>query len=151
MAELDKLDLKILNILLAKGNIGYKEMAKEIGTTMGTVHNRIKALQAEKVLNGFKPVIDSKQLGFEISVIISITIKGGHLEDVEKKYARHKNVCCVYDTTGGFDSMIIAKFRKTSELNAFVKRLMAEDFVERTNTNLVLNIVKESSTPFPLD
>ncbi len=151
MDKVDDFDKKLLNLLIEDGEIKYKEIAKQLSTTIGTVHNRIKALQEEKILNGFIPIIDHKALGYDIIVIINVTIRGGHLEQIEKKYSKHKNVCCVYDVTGGADSIIIAKFRKTSELNDFVKKLMAEDFVERTNTNLILNVVKEAVNPFPIE
>lgn len=151
MEKIDAFDKRLLNLLIEGGNIRYKEIAQKLDTTIGTVHNRIKALENSHILKGFIPSLDHKQLGYDIVVLINITIKGGHLEQVEKKYSRHKNVCCVYDVTGGFDSLIIAKFKKTSELNEFVKKLMAEDFVERTNTNLVLNVVKETMNPFPVE
>ncbi|MFH1697422.1 MAG: Lrp/AsnC family transcriptional regulator [Candidatus Diapherotrites archaeon] len=147
----DAFDRKLLNLLIEKGSLRYKDAAKTLGTTMGTVHNRIKSLRKEKILRGFIPDIDHKLLGYDITVIIHAAIKGGHLEEVEKKYSAHKNVCCVYDVTGDADSVIIAKFRNTRELNAFVKKLMAEPFVERTATNLVLEIVKENLNPFPVE
>lgn len=151
MAEIDDFDKKLLNLLIEDGEIRYKEIAKELNSTIGTVHNRIKALKDSGVLGKFIPVIDHKKLGYDIVVLINITIKGGHLEEIEKKYSKQKNVCCVYDVTGGSDSVIIAKFRKTSELNSFVKKLMAESFVERTSTNLILNVVKEAVNPFPIE
>ncbi len=151
MREVDGFDRKLLNLLIEYGNLKYGKIAQKLDTTIGTVHNRIKALEGEKILNGFIPVVDNQKLGYGIVVVINVIIKGGHVEEIEKKYSKHKNVCCVYDVTGNFDSMIIAKFRKTSELNAFVKKLMAEDFVERTTTNLVLNVVKENINPFPVE
>ena len=151
MDKIDDFDRKILNLLIEDGNARYKEIANSLGTTIGTVHNRVKSLRERKILNGFVPVIDHKKLGYDIMVMINVLIKGGHLEDIEKKYSKHKNVCGVYDVTGDYDSIIIAKFKKTSEINAFVKKLMAEDFVERTTTNLILNAVKESANPFPVE
>lgn len=60
-------------------------------------------------------------------------------------------MCSVYDTTGDFDSLIIAKFKNTNELNSFVKKLLAEEFVERTNTSLILNVVKDETSPNPVE
>lgn len=151
MPDVDDFDRKLLNLLIEEGSLRYKDAAKKLGTTMGTVHNRIKALRKEKILRGFIPSIDHKKLGYDIVVIIHATIKGGHLEEVEKKYSAHKNVCCVYDVTGEADCMLIAKFKRTNELNKFVKKLMAEPFVERTTTNLVLEVVKENLNPFPVE
>ena len=49
----------------------------------------------------------------------------------------------VYDVTGTTDAMILAKFKTRRELNNFVKRILRMPFVERTNTRVVLNTIKE--------
>ncbi|MDO8627671.1 MAG: Lrp/AsnC family transcriptional regulator, partial [Candidatus Diapherotrites archaeon] len=149
--RMDKFDVKILNLLLEENNLKYKEIAKKLGTTIATVHNRIKKMEDEKVLLGFAPVIDSKKTGYDINALINVEIKGGHLEKLEKKYSKHKNICAVYDVTGNFDCVLVAKFKTTAEMNLFVKQLMSEEFVNRTNTSLILNTVKESSNPFPME
>jgi Lrp/AsnC family transcriptional regulator for asnA, asnC and gidA len=57
-------------------------------------------------------------------------------------------VQAVYDVTGDFDALVIAKFRSRRELDSFVKSLQTIEFVERTETNLILNIIKEDSVRF---
>ena len=46
------------------------------------------------------------------------------------------------DITGDWDSLIIAHFKDRRELNNFIKKILSMDYVERSNTQLVLNIVK---------
>jgi len=144
---MDATDKKILNILLEGKSPKYKEIAKQLGITIGTVHNRIKAMESGGIILRTVPVVNTNKLGYDVVALINISIKGGHLEKLEQKFARHKNVCSVYDVTGDFDSLIIGKFKDTSELNAFVKKILAEEYVVRTNTSLILNAVKESVSP----
>ena len=56
---------------------------------------------------------------------------------------QHFHVFGVYDVTGEIDAVIIAKFRSVAELSSFTKRLLANPYVERTNTHVVLNVIKE--------
>jgi len=49
----------------------------------------------------------------------------------------------VYDHTGPFDALILAKFKTRKQMDQFLKHLQTYDFVERTETMLVLNILKE--------
>lgn len=51
---------------------------------------------------------------------------------------------CIYDVTGEFDVVIIARFKNTSELDNFIKNLLKEPKVVRTYTQIVLNVVKEN-------
>jgi DNA-binding Lrp family transcriptional regulator len=48
----------------------------------------------------------------------------------------------VYDITGEWDSLIIAHFKDRKDLNGFIKGVLSIENVEKTNTQIVLNIVK---------
>ena len=67
-----------------------------------------------------------------------------HLGEIETKIATDPNCLAVYDVTGEFDAVIIAKFRSREDMNAFVKRVNAIPHVERTYTMLALDVVKEA-------
>ena len=49
----------------------------------------------------------------------------------------------VYDITGEKDIVVVAKFKTRTELNRFIKTVLSVEFIERTNTHIVLNTVKE--------
>jgi DNA-binding Lrp family transcriptional regulator len=63
--------------------------------------------------------------------------------EVERKISKNPHVYEIYDTTGDWDALIVARFKNREELNTFIKRVLAEDHVERTMTVLVLNVVKD--------
>jgi len=63
--------------------------------------------------------------------------------EVENEIAKLPNTCLVYDVTGDYDAIVVAKFRNRKELNNFVKTILSLNYVERTNTHVVLNSVKE--------
>jgi Lrp/AsnC family transcriptional regulator for asnA, asnC and gidA len=89
------------------------------------------------------PVIDPEKAGYELSVVVGVKIARGRLIEVQKRIARDSRVFGVYDVTGDWDSILIARFRNRKELNDFIKNLAAMENVERTTTHLVLNIVKD--------
>jgi len=96
------------------------------------------------ILEKFIPIIDYSKLGFDLTAIIGITAEGGHLVEVEELLAKEPNVTAVYDVTGEFDVITVARFRSRSELNSFIKRIASLEHVKRTYTMLVLNVVKET-------
>jgi len=49
----------------------------------------------------------------------------------------------VFDSTGEWDAIIMARFRTRSELNIFVKKVLDHENVDRTYTQVVLNITKD--------
>jgi DNA-binding Lrp family transcriptional regulator len=142
--RLDALDIKVLIELQEDARKSLREIAEKLGVAEGTVYNRINKLKKMGVIKKFIPIIDYSKLGFDITAIIGITAEGGHLVEVEELLAKEPNVTAVYDVTGEFDVITVAKFRNRSELNAFIKRIAGLDYVKRTYTMLVLNVVKET-------
>jgi DNA-binding Lrp family transcriptional regulator len=145
MAEkIDRTDLEILIELQKDARKSLREIAEKLDVAEGTVYNRINKLKKMGVIKTFIPIIDHSKLGFDLTAIIGITAEGGHLIEVEELLAKEPNVTAVYDVTGEFDVITVAKFRSREELNAFVKKIAGLEHVKRTYTMLVLNIIKET-------
>jgi len=140
---LDEVDLRIIEQLLKDGRKSYREIARELGLSVATVHNRVKRLQAEGVIKGFAPIMDYSRLGFDLTALILLQAEGAHLVEVEEEVAKLKEACAVYDVTGEFDVAVVARFKSREALNLFIKRILKIPFVKRTSTSMVLNVVKE--------
>ncbi|RLI98550.1 MAG: AsnC family transcriptional regulator [Candidatus Aenigmatarchaeota archaeon] len=140
---MDETDVKILKLLLSNSRLSFREIARHLNLSVGTVISRIKWMEKERIVKGYAAIVDHEKLGYELTAVIEITVSKGKLLEVEREVAKLKNVCAVYDITGLTDALIIAKFRRRQELSEFVKKILAMPFVERTNTHLVLTTVKE--------
>lgn len=147
MRHIDEVDQRILRALLRDASVSQESIAHEVGTSVGTVSNRIKRMKEEGIITKFIPAVNARALGFDIVALIDIRIAGGHMEEVQQAFCDHPNVCSIYDITGEYDSMFVAKFCTTDDMNAFIKKLAQHKHVQRTSTKLVLNIVKESMAP----
>ncbi len=111
--------------------------------SLTTIANRVKKLESEGIIKGYIPLIDLDKLGYDLLTIIGVRIQHGKLMEVERKISKDPHVYEIYDTTGDWDSIIIARFRGRDELNSFIKNVLAEEHVERTITYIVLNVVKD--------
>lgn len=139
----DEIDQKILSLLSKDGRMSYRKISRELDISVGTVHNRVDKFTKSGIIKKFIPQIDHSKLGYKLTTIIGVRVKGGVLRNWENKTAYHKNVLGIYDVTGEFDAILLAKFRDTTELDVFIKELLKEPDVQRTYTQTVLNIVKE--------
>jgi len=72
-----------------------------------------------------------------------VTIK---MIEVETEIAENPNVFGVYDITGDYDALVFARFKTRTELSEMIKKLHASPNVRRTNTHLILNVIKEGSS-----
>ena len=141
--ELDGTDVKILRMLLSNARLSSRQIAKKTGVSVGTVLSRMKKMEQAGIIKEYSAIIDHEKLGYELTVVIELTISKGRLSEVAKKVAKVPNVCCVYNVTGLTDAMVIAKFKKREELSSFTKYLLSLPYVERTNTHVVLTTLKE--------
>ena len=139
----NNLNEKIMRELLSNSRLSYRQIAKRIGVSPATVLTRIKKLELNKTVKYYTAILDHEKLGYDLSALIELNISKGKLIDVEKEIAKSKNVVGVYDVTGTTDAIVLAKFKTRRELNSFIKRILGMEFVERTNTRVILNTIKE--------
>jgi DNA-binding Lrp family transcriptional regulator len=143
MFNLDEIDRKILAELLLNSNRSNRELARAIGVSAATVINHIQRLESAGVITEYTVMLDFERLGYELTVIMTVTVSRGKLLETQREIDKLPYVCAVYDVTGQIDSVVIAKFKNRRELSEFPKDLLSMEFVERTNTHVVLNTVKE--------
>jgi len=142
--DLNETDLKILKSLLEDARFSSRQIAKNVGVSVGTVLSRIKKMEDEGLIKGYSVLLNHEKLGYQLTVVTEITVSKGRLVETENEIAKISNVCCVYDVTGLTDAIIVAKFKSREDLGQFTKRLLSLPFIERTNTHVVLTTVKEN-------
>lgn len=143
--ELEETDKKIINALIENSRHSYRQIAKKIGVSVATVMHHVKNLEGQGIVREYTAKINYEKIGYDIEVLIEIRISKGKLFEVEKKIATHPNVFALYDVTGASDAIILARFKTRRLMDNFLKKIQAYDFVERTETKLVLNTIKEEN------
>jgi DNA-binding Lrp family transcriptional regulator len=143
MFALDDIDKKILAELLKDSKRSYRDIARAVGVSASTVINHVNRLESAGVIKDYTVRLDFERLGFELTVITEMTVSRGKLLETQEEITKMPYVCGVYDVTGEIDSIVIAKFRNRRELSEFPKDLLSMPYVERTNTHVVLNTMKE--------
>ena len=146
---LDETDRRILLVLQRDARTSMRKISKEVGVSLGTVSNRVRKLEGAGVIRGYAVLLDPEKIGWDLNVVIGLRIQKGRLIEIQEKIAKDPRVYGVYDVTGDFDSMVVARARDRSDLDELSKNVMSVDGVERSVTHLVLNTVKESPTTLP--
>ena len=146
---LDETDRRILSVLQRDARTSMRKISEEVGVSLGTVSNRVRKLEGAGVIRGYTVLLDPEKIGWDLNVVIGLRIQKGRLIEIQEKIAKDPRVYGVYDVTGDFDSMVVARARDRSDLDDLSKNVMSVDGVERSVTHLVLNTVKESPTTLP--
>lgn len=143
--NLSNTDKRIINALIENPRQSYRELAKEAHVSIATIGNRLKFLEKNKLIKGYTSYIDYDLIGYDTHVIINIRVSQGQEKAVEKKLFNSPNITSIYNLTGDFDIMLIARFKNRRELDSYLKIIQAYEFVERTQTQLILHTIKETS------
>ena len=141
--SLNSKDSELLRCLNKNGRASQRELAATTGVALGTVNSHIKNLEKEKIIKGYYAHIDPEKIGFTLTAIINLRITKGKIMDLQATIAKQPRVFGVYDVTGEWDSLVLARFKDREEMDSFIKTTLSQKNIERTSTSLVLNTVKE--------
>ncbi|MEK6948581.1 MAG: Lrp/AsnC family transcriptional regulator [Nanoarchaeota archaeon] len=144
---LDKKDLAIIEVLKYNSNLSTQKIAKKTNIPITTVHNRIKKLEKEGIIEGYTIKLNNKKIGKAIAAYILITVDYKLLNEqkisqyeLAKKLKSNPNVEEASVLTGAADIIIKIRVSDIDQLNEFVtKQLRNINGIEKTQTAVVLN------------
>lgn len=134
---------KILRAISKDSRASFRKLAKRVGIAPATLIQHVRGLEESGVIRRYTADLDFEKLGYTITAFIEVQSKRGMQLETEKALAALPSVCAVYDLTGPFDFIIVAKFKDRDDLSSFVRKLLLMEPVERTNTRIALSTLKE--------
>ena len=149
--DLDATDRDLLAALLEDARISQRGLAKRVGVAQGTITNRLRRLEGMGIIKGYTVLLDAESIGWTMTVITGLTIQKGSMSDVQQQIAADPRVFAVYDVTGDYDSMVLARVRGRKDLDDLTKTVFTLQGVQRSFTQVVLNTVKEDGRVVPAE
>ncbi len=136
---LDELDQKIIQELQENGRRSYKEIAKKLKVSDGTVRLRTEKM-IEKGLIRIKALINPFKLEHRICAIIGINLeRRGHVEKMNQ-ISKLKGVTSVMNATGRYDLFVEVFVDSQKDLMEFlVNEISKVDGIQATETFVYLD------------
>jgi Lrp/AsnC family transcriptional regulator for asnA, asnC and gidA len=144
MYEIDKIDLKIVNLLLEDGRKSASEIARQIGdVSERAVRYRIERMIEEDVIR-LSAVVRPEALGLPIRADVWLEVETESIREVAQKMAEYENVTYVACSIGENDISIQVVAKDTDEVYRFVTETVRKvPGVRRTTTSIVPLILKD--------
>ncbi|WP_178915055.1 HTH-type transcriptional regulator Lrp [Natronomonas gomsonensis] len=146
----ENLDRKLVNALLDDGRASLRSLGEDLDVSVTTVSNHISDLEDEGIIQGYAPIVDYGELGYDVTAVIQMKVEGSALPEITDRLADHKHMVSVYEVTGDHDIIAIGKFTDTDHMNEQIKELLIDPDIKESNTSVVLNTVTENEQ-FDLD
>ena len=146
MADIDRIDRKILKCLQEDGRIATVDLAEKVGLSPTSTSERMKRLQREGYIAGFGARLDPHRLGLELLVFVEVSLDKT-TPDVFEKFAaavrRAPEVLECHMVAGGFDYLVKTRVADMTAYRRFLGEiLLALPGVKETRTYAVMEEVK---------
>ena len=138
--NLDKLDLQIIEAMMANAEISYAELGKKLFVSGGTIHVRIKKLQEFSIVKGTRLNVDLKLLGYDITAFVGIFLEKSSLYDsVAEELKKIPQIVRLNYTTGNYSMFIEVVCKDIAQLRFVLHdELQKIKGIERTETFISL-------------
>ncbi|ELY89049.1 AsnC family transcriptional regulator [Natrialba hulunbeirensis JCM 10989] len=133
---MDELDRSILDILRRDSRTPYTEIADEVGTSEGTVRNRVERMMDNDVIERFTISTHTGNVKamLEISVAVDVDTKG-----ISERMAEWEEVDFVWMVSGEQDVVLVVDAADTRGVNDLITKARDQEEVVSTKTRLILD------------
>jgi DNA-binding Lrp family transcriptional regulator len=151
---MDKKNKAILRILSRKAGLSSRTLSKMLKIPISTMHRRVKKLEREGIIQGYKAIIDFEKTPWPIGTLLMINLAEvipgkGHIpkKDIIQSLRRFNEVEEIIEVQAAdFDLIVKARFESLKEQANFVEDLRCIDGIEEISSAI---IIEETITPVP--
>ena len=133
---MDELDQQILSILREDARTPYTEIADAIGTSEGTVRNRVEQLVEEGVIERFTVATRTGNIKSMIELSVDVNVD---TSEVSERLAEWPEVDFVWQVGGEEDIVLVVDAADTAGVNDLITQARELDEVVNTKTRLILD------------
>lgn len=142
-ADLDKIDKLILSILQEDCKITNVTLAGAINLSTPSTLERVRKLENNGFIKGYKARLNVSKLGFVINVLIRIKIKDTANNNLSKLIDYIKSlhdITDAYQTSGNADFIIKGAFNSIDSYKCFlINKIYCIDFIELVSTDIIID------------
>ena len=121
---LDSIDYKIVRALAADARISYAELGRRVGLSPSAVAERVRQLESEKAILGYRALLDEKAFGYSVIAFIRLTCDNTHYRPFLKFLPSLYAVQECHHITGGDAFLIKVMLSSIDQLEPLIERLL---------------------------
>ena len=133
---MDDLDRRILEHLRRDSRTPYTEIADQVGTSEGTVRNRVERLVDDGVIERFTISTRTGNIKAMIEVSVAVDVDTTR---VSERMAEWEEVDFVWQVSGEEDVVLVVDAVDTSAVNDLITQARELNEVKSTKTRLILD------------
>ena len=137
---LDARDLAILTALQDDARATYADVGSKVGLSASAVHDRVRKLEQQGVIRGYRAVLDAEAIGLFVTALIAVTpLDPRQPDDLPARVRELPEVEACYSVAGEANYVLKVRTKTTGDLEDLIRRLREKAGVT-TNTTIALSI-----------
>ena len=142
---LDDIDRRLIQQVQVDGRASYGELGAIVGLSVSAINERLKKLQAQKIIRGWRAEIDPKAIGLEVLAFVYVQLdRPNHERDFKQVVLTFEEVEECHHITGEWSYLMKVRAKSISALECLIsEKIKASEGIVRTQTVIVLSSPKE--------
>jgi Lrp/AsnC family leucine-responsive transcriptional regulator len=143
--KMDLIDTKILNILKNNARITASELSKKVNLSLPAVLDRIKKMEASKIIEKYTVKLNREALNYKLLVFIFVAIeKTKYINNFRNSIINMNVVLECHHLAGEYDYLLKVIVQDTQTLETFISDSLKKiPGIVKTNTIIALSSLKE--------
>jgi Lrp/AsnC family leucine-responsive transcriptional regulator len=150
-SDLDRHDRAILTVMASDARISVADLARRIGLSKSPTQARLKRLETQGVIRGYRALIDPIRLGLDLIAFVEVRLtdtRESALAEFNAAVARIGEIEQVHLIAGNFDYLIKIRTRNMAEYRTVLaEKISTLPHLAGTSTYVAMQAVKEDGLP----
>ncbi len=146
--DIDRFDQSILTILAEDGRVSVADLARRIGLSKSPTQARLKRLEAEGIITGYRALLDPIRLGLDHVAFVEVSMSDTREKALAEFNAAVRRVAEIEQAhmiASNFDYLLKVRTGSMSEYRAVLaEKISSLPHVANTSTFVAMEAVKET-------
>ena len=143
---IDKIDIKILEILQNDGRVSASDLAKSVNLSVPAASERLRKLSEKELIDSNVAVLNHKKAGLDLTAYVFIVSEhSDHYSKFVEKANNCKAVMECHSITGSGSHILKIRVENSQSLEDLLYEIQNWPGVSRTQSNVVLSTYKEKT------
>ncbi|HEX4037576.1 MAG TPA: Lrp/AsnC family transcriptional regulator [Acidobacteriaceae bacterium] len=122
--ELDTIDHNIVSVLASDARVSFAELGRKVGLSPSACAERVRQLETDGIILGYRALLDEKAFGFAIVAFIRLTCDNNHYRPFLKVLPTLDAVQECHHITGGDAFLLKVALPSIDLLESLIERLL---------------------------
>ncbi|AGV19708.1 MULTISPECIES: Lrp/AsnC family transcriptional regulator [Vibrio] len=142
---MDKIDRQLINLMQKDATLTTAELADQVGLSASPCARRIKRLEQEGVISGYRAIVSRDTVGIAMTVFVEVSLnnhQASSIDEFEHAVVEMDEVISCHVVSGAYDYLLEVVSKDLAGYETFTRKLQRLENVKDIHTHLAIRQVK---------